>query len=359
MTSAFLKLPANKVVELRRQLGDNDKETNIVCNIITQLAHHCETLTNHTPLPDFVLHVHDGSPTATLVITGMPCFSHSGIKAVLDLYPRDICYFRLVFTNEITLDNLGTGCAHIGFWRTTVGDAERHRVTFTPLRVHKNYKRRAEIDFTGLNTDADDESTLIDLIDDVHRMTRVMPHITVSVEPLLKKSATTASYAASAAAASRQPPRKRARQNASKYNQQDDDDTTRSENDNVVITNDNQHVGFALFCASVPEFEASFLDYLKQKYGNRILEIVVLAPVKWVDAKKRDAAPLITPQELVISIRRAKCSEEESCAYAIDGSHRMQRVMVRNAKAFKGQLCGAAGATPTNGVDDDGDATQQ
>jgi hypothetical protein len=370
----------------RRQLVDvlqgDEIDAALVCNVVTGLAHRLEHATHHTPVLDFKVvfpSVVDARRSARLVISNVPSVSYSTIRGIVSLHPLRIYRVRFVFRNETDHQQLWTGCVEVDFWRAAATSASTNeRFVYTPCPRRKARKRIIEIDYEGLNTSADDRANIERVMDLVHHMAREMPQIGVSCELLMKRAPATPAAAMALAAANDTAPKKRARTQARLASAgvvipaatAVDDDTAITSSaeggDRPVV--DDQHVGFCLFFAGVPNFESNFLDYLNTTLGNLLLEAVVLAPVRWTDPAATSSAghthqTIETHQELAISLRRARCTEAESGPYCVDGSQRLMRVMARNAVAFKGVATAAAAAcvantatTNNNHVDDDGDA---
>lgn len=356
----FIQLPAAKLAYIRTELGERagaERKTSMLANVITSLARDCEQTTGHAPVFDFK--VTRNAAAILLEVTGVPCLSFGGAKAVMELYPRAVASMQFLFTNEQTLERLEVGCVRVSFWADVEADEEatsgaqkkiRERLAYEPIRVHKRLKHCVELDFTDLNTDGDDRATLEQLVACLMSMTRLMPEIHPSVEPLTKTS-NGLEYAAAHTAAGSHAPKKRHRAGAANggwsrsptnghHHGAVDDETALSDGDTRLVSPDDaNHVGFCLFCANVPNFDYAFLEYLKKRFGNRILDMVVVAPAKWVNGSGAASDAIFTPAELAISVRRAACTEAESGEYALLGSNRLQRLMTRNAKAFGGVPC--------------------
>jgi len=346
----FIQLPATKLAQIRTELGERagaDRQTSMVANVLTALARNCEQLTGHQPVFDFK--VRRNAAAVLLDVSGVPCVSFAGADAIMDLYPRHIASMRFIFTNDQTMERLETGCVSVSFWAdegTEAQAAQNTRAPYEPIKVNKRLKRYVELDYADLNTDVDDRATLEALVECLIAMSRLMPEINLSVEPLMKTSNGLEYVAAHTSLASVAPKKRHRAANghsngANGHAAAADDDTTQAnEHDTrAVPPNDANHVGYCLFCANVPSFDFAFLRYLKDKFTNRLLDMVVVAPAKWVNTSGSATDALFTPPELAISVRRASCTEAESGQYALLGSHRLQRVMTRNAKAFGGVPC--------------------
>ena len=336
--SDFFQLASGTRRQIAAALGGIEADVNLVSNVVTELARCCERATQHTPLLDtqVVFPNGDSSKTARVVVSDVPCVTHSAATSVVALAPQAIYRVRFVFRNETDQRPLFTGRVEIDFWRAA--NTERERLVYTPPRRAKTRRRDVEIDYTDLNASTDDCANIERVMDLVHHMAPVMPLIGVSCEPLLK---TVNGATGGGVATSAQPPvpRKRARRADAV-----DEETAISEPVDggaaAAPIVDRHHVGFCLFFTGVPNFDSNFLDYLKTQLGNLVLEAVVLAPVRWTvdSANGGGGGALDTPHELAVSLRRAKCTEAESGPYCIDGSRRLVRVMTRNAQAFKGVL---------------------
>jgi hypothetical protein len=348
----FIKLPKEKLADILTKLGD-ERSTTLVSNVITELAHHCEHVTSHVPVIDYSLTLNDS--VILLEMRGLPCVTFSGIRTLMNLYPRDIASVRCVFTNEQTMQRLETGCLHISFWRrqSTEGAdnaAPPRRTPFEPIKLSRSLKRSLELNYADLNTDADDRATLEKLVESLMCCARLMPEIHISIEPIMKNSAGV-DYASTHHSQPSLAPKKRSRSGngaIARHTHVDDDATALSDNDTrAVVPNDSNHVGYCVFCANVPNLDAGFLEHIKQQFGNRVLEMVVIAPVDWIVSPERRATAaseksitgLFTPAELAITVRRARCTEAESGQYALVGSNRLQRVIARTAKALNGTPC--------------------
>lgn len=349
--SDFIRLPRHKIADMRTALLEiegADTMTRRFTNLLTELAHQCETLTHHHPVLDFS--VTSNATVATLTVTGVPALTFNGASRLVQMHLRDVAALRFVVEDVETTQRLTTGCVQVSVWRADVPAQARCRDAYVPPKLHKRLKRCVEVDFTDLNADADDRATLDELVGALICMARVMPDLAISVEPIFKRVGGVAEFAAAHASLASVAPKKRrvARGRAAHHAEPNalEDDTVHSEHDAAVGTADSNHVGFCVFCAKPPNFDFAFLDYLKSKFGNRILEMCFLAPSSWteqptIDAPT-DAKPTTTispPAELAICVRRACCTEEESGEHAVAGSNRLKRVLLRNAKAFGGVPC--------------------
>jgi hypothetical protein len=362
----FIQLPPAKMAQIRTTFeagAAGDRQTSRIANVITALAHACEATTGHQPMFEFKVTRNDAA--VLLEVSGVPALNYSGTCATMALYPRDVASLSFVFNNEQTMERVDTGCVRVQFWHDNNDNEEDAaasqtskrgtRVTYTEVPRSKRLKRCVEFDFTDLNVDADDRATLESLIECLIGMSRLMPEIHISIEPLMKTSNGLTAKAIDATLATTLAPKKRyraatngTRAHAAHVNVDDDLTVANDGDTRVVAPNDPNHVGFCLFAANVPNVDFAFLEYLKNKFGTRILDIVVIAPTKWVEASASNgavaaSAALSTPAELAISVRRSVSTEAESGEYALLGSNRVQRVIARNAKAFGGVPCAVNG----------------
>lgn len=328
--TGYFELPESKLAEFRAAVGDADAA--LVANAVTQVYQSC---TAHNvgarPALAYDLSV-DSAKRVTLRVEHVPFVDSTCVAALLALSDQ-VCAVRFLFDDERTGEPSPYATLSVMLWRAAVPHNQRVRVSAAPVRAGRT--RTIDIDFVALGAadERNDCDTLTQIIEFVCNMRSAMPRVLCSAQPIWPHNAladadeATCSEPAEVNAGAK---RSGAASNGCQKRARSGGAQAAEEPDSPAPT----PVGYCVFFENVPSFGADVLERLAERFGNRVLRALVVAPSLWRSRSKRAAAKeQRVPPTLAVCVRRSACVEAEAGPVAVRGCARLSRMLERAARA--------------------------